>query len=233
MTGHGRAARRAALAALALEGDDPGLATLLAIEAVRLDDNVDTRANLHTVLQRDGRLMWSLSTRVEPQHLAASPAGNVVVGGADRDGQPVLSFLGRIGPDRVTRGTTFGQGTHVEFRPDGAQVAVTGHQGLLPESLQLVDTATLEPAAVQPGGLPASTDVVAAYSGDSRFLAASFPRGVGDRNTVLVWSLATPDAPILQLDERGQFVPGVALSPDGSRLYVWEHKRRRRPASGL
>jgi WD40 repeat protein len=113
--------------------------------------------------------------------------------------------------------------SHAKYRPDGEQLAVIIDSAV--DRVQLLDPATFRPDAVQLGGMPTSISAHAAYSADGRYLAASFQPNMhmgNGSNPVLVWDLSTREAPIFEVDAAGRWLPGVALSPDGSRLYVWE-----------
>ena len=89
----------------------------------------------------------------------------------------------------------------------------------------LIDAATLEDEPVQLGGLPTGEvegwDID--YSADGRFLTASVDsHDVAElTTTVMVWDVMAPVEPILRF--RSPMAWAVALSPDGSRLYVGTH----------
>jgi WD40 repeat protein len=131
--------------------------------------------------------------------------------------------------DTLARAATVDAGraeVGVRYRPDGAQLALALSSGFPTgdgEGVLLVDAETLEPAAVQLGGLPPNRlRTAVTYSADGSYLAVSTDGPVGE-NGVLVWRLSNPQAPILSIDVGGTAVPAVALSPDGSRLYVWQN----------
>jgi DNA-binding SARP family transcriptional activator/WD40 repeat protein len=218
--------------ALAVDTTDPALATLLAVEGVRLDANADTRRDLHTVLRRSGALVRSETVDFEPDRVVVDPAtGTVILTGwrYDPEEEKVVSVRR---PDTLAEIRTHtqrpGEGGWSDvagYRPDGTQLAVTYWRWhpTSPDIVKLLDPADLEPHAVQLGGIPPSSNAYVAYSADGRYLAASFQPDIGGGpNSVVVWDLSAPEVPIFQLDAAGQFAPGVALSADGRRLYVWE-----------
>ena len=106
-----------------------------------------------------------------------------------------------------------------EYRPDGKQLAVSTKEtwphtwSSRRQRCRLVDARTFEDEPVQLGGAPGHLPEAPHYSADGRFLAVPFG------TTVMVWDLAARDAPVQRVvaSEHG---PGVALSPDGSLLYV-------------
>ena len=106
-----------------------------------------------------------------------------------------------------------------EYRPDGEQIVMSvegccSNAGAPQPSVRLVDAATLTNEPVQLGGIPASLFVSPPdYSGDGRFVAAAFESvgGVEKRTAVAVWSLASPEQPVLEFEVKGTG-RGVVLS---------------------
>ena len=203
--------------AQALVADDIDHSLLLAMEGVRLDDSVDTRSNLIAALARNPGLV--ASTRgAGPGFIstALSPDGEVAALGRAWSGLSFYSTRTRelLGTyDAVTAWRT-------AFRPDGTQLAVSAQESLDPgaefpqPAVRLVDARTFEDEPVQLGGTPAGFYPDAPhYSADGRFLAVPFG------STVLVWDLESRQAPVRSVVASG-YGPGVALSPDGSLLYV-------------
>ena len=210
--------------AQALLADDFDHSLLLGVEGVRLDNSSDSRSNLLAAMSRAPELIATTRTDGPPLiSVESSPDHKIVGVGKAYNG---LSFydpdtrelLGSYDETRVWK---------FEFHPDGTQFAITTQIGAtgaaeLPQpSVRLVDAVTFEDETVQLGGIPESEYVSAPhYSADGRFLGAAF-EGVagGDDSTVSVWNLTSPRQPVLQFN-----VPGpeyeLALSPDGSLLYV-------------
>jgi WD40 repeat protein len=121
---------------------------------------------------------------------------------------------------------------NVQFRPDGQQLAVAvntvigfGVREFGDPPLRLIDTATYGEEPVQLGGLPPGDFETwdLDYSADGRFLAASLDayEGSGFESTAMVWAVVEPTRPVQRIDA-GQ-VWALALSPDGSRLYIGDH----------
>ncbi|MFZ2012254.1 MAG: BTAD domain-containing putative transcriptional regulator [Nocardioides sp.] len=232
------AARARQLGAQALGDADTPLGALLAVAAVKLDNTPETRTTLSRVLA----LHPSLAATSAPigdgvARLVRSPDGKRL---ATYDADNVVSLID-VGTGRVTAtydadgpGTSdsqFFQTSALAFSPDGRTLAVGAEPWGAP-ALVLLNGFTLEPLARQPGHLPRwrakSPDV--AFSADGKFLAASFmlmsPRNVSvdgdpDRTRTFVWPLShlgrTPSVikiPFTNYFER------MAISPDGSRIYV-------------
>jgi WD40 repeat protein len=222
-----RQARRADRAAVAADArrvgtralltDDVDEALLLAVQGVRLDESLDTRANLLAALSRDPALIGV--TRGDGTSFISaelSPDGEVAAVGRAWSG---LSFYSTS--TRELLGTYEDVAAwKTEFRPDGKQLVVSaqdrlGDFGPFPTpAVRLVDTRTLKDEPIQLGGTPEDIWPGAPhYSGDGRFLAVPF------ESSVLVWDLASPAAPKLSVQVSGEG-PAVALSPDGGLLYV-------------
>ena len=239
-------ARRADLAAaaadargasvLALDIDHVDQALLLAAAAARLEDAPDIRASLLRVLLRSPALIGSAraGTGIVPVDsspvVAVHPHGERVLFG---DGATAsLRDAGTLGGLDRLDAPPF----RAEFRPDGAQLAVSTHgfrangdaiHGTVP--LRLLDATTLAEEPVQLGGWPADRaqgwDLD--YSADGSRLAAAVcgefgvPRAASTC-AVLVWDPAAPERPVRLI--RPGFVWAVALSPDGNLLYVGTHE---------
>jgi WD40 repeat protein/class 3 adenylate cyclase/tRNA A-37 threonylcarbamoyl transferase component Bud32 len=127
--------------ALALSAPRLELSLLYALAGVELDDRLETRSNLLTVLQRNPAALRTLYLPTKGiTALAAAPGGSLAAVGDD-DG--TIRFLdtgtwravGR--PVRVTGAVTL-QG--MAFSPDGRTLAVTAQEGLRVD-LSLVDVA--------------------------------------------------------------------------------------------
>lgn len=223
--GQARRADRAAVAAdarrvgaQALVANEVDHSLLLALEGVRLDDTVDTRANLVVALARNPALI--ASTRGDGTAFISgevSPDGKVVTVGRGFGGLSFYSTSARelLGTyDEVWAWKT-------EYRPDGQQLAVSAIERLgdfdapFPTpAVRLVDVRTFKDEPVQLGGTPKGIYPHAVhYSADGRFLAVTF------KLSVMVWDLASRQEPVGTFFASG-FGPDSALSFDGSVIYV-------------
>jgi WD40 repeat protein/DNA-binding SARP family transcriptional activator len=213
-------------AGLALDADDFDVSLLLAVEAVHLDDSPDTRANLLDVLSRSPGLLGAVRHDEPIEAIDVNPVdGTVAIGGAAAG----VSFLAA---DTLDPADTYDEPpSKLEYRADGRQIAVATTIGRVESAssrefdaapVRLVDAATLEEQPVQLGGLPGGQVEVADlhYSADGRFLAVALDRYEGEQyaSSVLVWDMKMPDRPVQHV--RSGRAWAVALSPDGSLLYV-------------
>jgi DNA-binding SARP family transcriptional activator/WD40 repeat protein len=213
------------LGAQALIAPDPGLASLLAAEALDLNDDPVTRTNAWDVLARQPNLVWAsapvghpvfgLSVSADATRIAAYDASNQI-SVFNRAGDPT----GRIQVPGET--ATYPQGP-LAFNPREPQLAV-GAQGAADHALRLLDSATLKPSGPALRGLPTRPADVwdVHYSSDGRYLAASFNEARPHApavSSIRVWDLARRRAP----PEVVPLAPGaagmIAVSDDGRRVY--------------
>jgi DNA-binding SARP family transcriptional activator/WD40 repeat protein/class 3 adenylate cyclase/energy-coupling factor transporter ATP-binding protein EcfA2 len=217
--------------AQALVVDDIAESLLLAVEGLQLDDSPDTRANLLAALSRNPAMIGSAPTDDVPTGLDTSPDGEVIAVGSGPAG---VSF--RDADTMEPLGILDVPSSQLKFRPNSGQLAIAaseqaplpiGESGPLP--VLLADATTFEQEPTQLGGLPSRRSFARdlRYSADGRFLAASFFRISDDGLffSVAVWDVTAPDKPIRSIDlppplpfEDPSYY--VALSPDGSLLYV-------------
>lgn len=215
---------------------------LLAAAAARLDDTAQTRTALLGTLARNAALVGA--ARVEPVHsVAVSPDGSTVVVGGDRTTTFYASSFGSSTPalstSMLSAGTSLPyRADRVEFRADGQQVAL----GSTPNAIcNLGELSNQLPVLLSPPdgsselrlGVPGVSDsddpgreicpLDLDYSADGRRLAVGVVTGPyrgPEEHLAIVWELSTPDRPILLKPSRE--VWGIALSPDGTLLYVGE-----------
>jgi WD40 repeat protein len=221
------------LGAQVLLQSDLDRSLLLAAEAVRLDDSVDTRSALLTTLLRSPQALRVFRGDGNQLHnLRLSPDGRTLAA-VDNIGATYLwdSRTGRRldGPD----------GSVVAFSRDGRLMAV-GYQlkssvaaGRLPKYLLLWDVAHHTIINWLP--LPSERDVVvdAAFSPNGRVLAAGTAQG-----TLIFWDVTSgaPLGPVLHYHTGQSPRANLAFAPDGATLFtsvqggnttVWDATRRR------
>ena len=229
-------ARRAV--AISRDADAVDTALLLAVEAVRLQDSVESRNALLEALSRSPALIGSYKddtgTPSNPSKpaVAVSPDGEVVIAGdgasAAAHDADTLDVLHRFdGPIQK-----------VVYGPDGEQVAMSTHMygangpwdtihDTIP--VRLLNGGILEPAPVQLAGWPEGKGEAwdLDYSADGRRLAADLcvmhDWWSWDFScTAAVWDMAMPEHPVQTIPVGRAW--GVALSGDGSLLYVGSYE---------
>lgn len=220
--------RQAALRSQAT--DDVGLSLLLAVAATRLDRSPESAAALGSALSRNPALISSsVITGEEFMAIDLSPDDRTL---ATIDSYHRVRLLdARTGalleetPVGAPREDPFPRS--IEFSPDGEEI-LAGRTPLSGPPLALLDARTLEKTGTRLSGLPRgdwrAADV--AYSEDGRSVAAALERLVGDpaaprvaATWAAVWRLDRPREPtMVPLSDTEH--PWVALSPDGSRLYM-------------
>lgn len=232
-----RAADAGRIGAQSLTVEDPGLSILLAVEALRLEDNAQTRAYLREAMARRPALVASTEAPSRwVMNLSVDPRGGAAVG-YTRDNQVVRFDLatGELtaradmdGPGRREMLYTPGA---LAYRPDGTMVAA-GSQPFMKPSLVLLDPEEMTPLPEQPAGLPAQPAQASsvAFSPNGRWLAGAFVHtdadeqdpfgGAPSRLFAQVWDVEDLDAPprVVELRE-GIWWHRVQVSDDGSTLY--------------
>jgi WD40 repeat protein/DNA-binding SARP family transcriptional activator len=238
------------LGAQALLEGDLDRALLLAVEAVRLDDSVDTRGALLTTLLRSPQALRVLRGHGNQlETVTASPDGRMLAA-VDGAGETYLWDT------RTGRRLHAPPGSEVvAFSQDGRLLATARFSAGGGPHLQLWDVARRTTVKRLP--LPSERELVveAAFSPDGRVLAARTFRPLAPgavRESLIFWDLASGARldPVLH-HPRGQGSRGsnlafppegsrgskLAFAPDGATLYtsapggkttVWDVARRRR-----
>jgi WD40 repeat protein len=215
-----RVAQAGRLAAQSREaaGQHPDLALLLALEAGRLDDSVDTRGALLGALEHASRIRAWLQEFDAPVNASAfSPDGRLLAtvtqGGTTLWDTATWHPVGR--PLRSSQGGWEG----VDFSPDGRTMAIAGGEG----RVELWDVATrrkrrelTDPAAAASGDPGLAT---VRYSPNGRVIAA----GAQETNHVTLWDAATGRVigrPITTHPPGSGGAHAIAFSPDSKRIAV-------------
>ena len=204
---------------------------LLAVAGVQLDDSVETRSSLLTVLGRFPELIAS-TQMAGPQvlQLDVSPSGRTVA---------TYDVLNHVRLYELATGALLAeyQAGHdsepkwksgqARFSPDGQTLAVvTAAPTRRP--VTLLDAQTLVPLDSQPGGTDAMRweflDLAFSPDGGRLAVAAWRVRGSGNamstaRPWVFVWDVLRPQSPVFQ---KGlpEGAPGVALNEHGDVLFT-------------
>ena len=213
-----RVAQAGRLAAQSREaaGEHPDLALLLALEAGRLDDSIDTRGALLGALEHGSRIRAWLQGFDAPVIAAAfSPDGGLLATVTVKGATLWDAAKWRpIGPPLRSSQGSWEEG--VDFSPDGRTLAIAGGQG----RVELWDVATrkrlrdlADPAAAT-SDEPALS--VVRYSPDGSVIAA----GAKAMNHVTLWATASGRVigePIIT-QPPGSGAQSVAFSPDSKRI---------------
>ncbi len=214
------------VAAQAQLADSVDRALMLAAAAQHVEDSPESRAGLLAALSRIPQL-----SAVRPRGgivLEVSPDGRTLVT-LDTDHRfwfhdaATLELVGHYDPypDRDVHGIV-SNGSHLDFNADGTRLAVA----LLDVTdgvVRVLDPATYEPVAAQPGGQPdgaLSTGVE--LSADGRYLAVSvalFESSAGQGQWVYLWDLTRPEQPLRRIEMPSDTFH-IEFSRDGRLLYA-------------
>ena len=213
-----RVAQAGRLAAQSREaaGQHPDLALLLALEAGRLDDSIDTRGALLGALEHGSRIRAWLQGFDAPVIAAAfSPDGRLLATVTVKGVTLWDTAKWRpIGPPLRPSQGSWEEG--VDFSPDGRTLAIAGGQG----RLELWDVATMKQLRDLADPAAATSDEpalsVVRYSPDGSVLAA----GAKATNHVTLWATASGRVigePIIT-EPPGAGAQSIAFSPDSKRI---------------
>ena len=194
----------------------PDLGLLLALEAGRLEDSVDSRGAVLGALEHGSRIRRWLQGFDSPVNATAfSPDGGLLAT-ATQDGTTLwdTATWRPVGPPlRSAQGGWEG----VDFSPDGRTLAIAGGQG----RVELWDVSTrkelrelIDPAAKSDE--PALS--VVRYSPDGKVIAAA-PQ---ETNHVTLWTAASSRVigPPITTNPPGSGAQSISFSPDSKRIAV-------------
>jgi WD40 repeat protein len=212
------------LEAEALRAPELDLALLLGVAGVRLDDSDHTRNNLSAVLARAPQLI-GLAKVTSPNFISVRQDGKAVAVSGNFHGVTIFDATAH---DEVARNHDIPVRS-VRFNPDGTQLVaavnpymLTGERRVDPVPLRILDPATAELAATQPGRVPRGRVVHEsfAFSSNGRWLAAGFihPTQLDNDTAFRVWNTRDLGRPVAAFTV--PFITEyVAVSDDGTRIY--------------
>jgi WD40 repeat protein/class 3 adenylate cyclase/energy-coupling factor transporter ATP-binding protein EcfA2 len=197
-------------------GQHPDLGLLLALEAGRLDDSVDTRGALLGALEHGSRIRAWLQGFDSPPNASAFSPGGRLLATVTLEGTTLWDTASwrPVGPPlRSSQGDWEG----VDFSPDGRTLAIAGGKG----RVELWDVATRKELRelTDPAATSAEPQLsVVRYSPDGSVIAA----GPQETNHVTLWAAASGRVigrPIIT-NPPGSGAQSIAFSPDSKRIAV-------------
>jgi WD40 repeat protein/tRNA A-37 threonylcarbamoyl transferase component Bud32 len=194
----------------------PDLALLLALEAGRLNDSVETRGALLGALEHASRIRRWLQGFAAPVNTATFSPDGKLLATVTHDGTTLWNTT-TWRPVGAPLRSRQGGWEWADFSPDGRTLAIAGGRG----RVELWDVATRkeirelrDPAAVR--GLPALA--VVRFSPDGRVIAA----GGQQTNHVTLWNAKTGlviGRPLF-VRQPGSGAQAIAFTPDSKRIAV-------------
>jgi WD40 repeat protein/tRNA A-37 threonylcarbamoyl transferase component Bud32 len=195
----------------------PDLGLLLALEAGRLDDSVDTRGALLTALERGSRIRAWLQGFDSPVVGTAFSPNGALLAATTIEGTTLYdtrTWTSAGPPLRSSQGGYSG----VDFSPDGRTLAIAGGEG----RVELWDVATRKALRelTDPAATPESPALsTVRYSPDGAVIAA----GPVETNHVTLWESATGRVlgrPITVKPPGSGGAQRISFSPDSKRIAV-------------
>jgi WD40 repeat protein/class 3 adenylate cyclase/energy-coupling factor transporter ATP-binding protein EcfA2 len=198
-------------------GQHPDLGLLLALEAGRLDDSIDTGGALLGALEHGSRIRRWLQGFDSPVSATAFSPDGKLLATVTLEGTTLwdTSTWRRVGPPfRSPQGGSAG----VDFSPDGRTLAIAGGEG----RVELWDVSTRKRLRALTDPAAATSDEpalsVVRYSPDGRVIAA----GPQELNHVTLWAAASGQLigrPITT-NPPGSGAQSISFSPDSKRIAV-------------
>jgi WD40 repeat protein/tRNA A-37 threonylcarbamoyl transferase component Bud32 len=198
-------------------GEHPDLGLLLALEAGRIDDSVDTRGALLGALEHASRIRaWLHGFSAPVTASAFSPDGRLLASATQLE--TTLWDTASWHPVGPPLRSSQGRAEGLDFSPDGRTLAIAGGEG----RVELWDVASrkMRRELRDPAGAASGVRALSAvrYSPDGSVIAA----GGQEENHVTLWATATGRVigrPIIT-NPPGSGAQSISFSPDSRRIAV-------------